>query len=220
MTERTAPNSLVFVAAGLLIAYSPSYIGPLLGWMGVNIGPSGPQSILLWNWLAVGTLVAYILFVERKRLASILLIRPKGKDIEWAFYFWGIGVGVSWLMLQLFPQSETYSSGVDAIITLPIVVVIGIIFTTAISEEILFKGYPIERLRELTGKLWVGVLVSFALFITPHLLFFGPEWLLYNGIATGLIYVLYVWRRNLYACILLHFLSNAPILIPALGLGG
>jgi membrane protease YdiL (CAAX protease family) len=99
-------------------------------------------------------------------------------------------------------------------------VIIAIILTAAVTEEILFRGYPIERLRELTGKAWIAVLASFIIFIIPHISFFGLEWLLYHGIGTVLIYVLYVWRKNLLACMLLHFLGNAPILIPALGLAG
>jgi membrane protease YdiL (CAAX protease family) len=29
---------------------------------------------------------------------------------------------------------------------------------------------------------------------------------------------LYLWRRNLWTCMLMHFLGNAMILVPALGL--
>ena len=51
-------------------------------------------------------------------------------------------------------------------------------------------------------------------FVAPHLTFFSLDWLLYQGIGTLAVYLLYLWRRNLPACMLLHLLSNAPILIP------
>ncbi|HSK91410.1 MAG TPA: CPBP family intramembrane glutamic endopeptidase, partial [Euzebyales bacterium] len=56
--------------------------------------------------------------------------------------------------------------------------------------------------------------VSLVLFVLPHLTFFGSEWLLYQGFWTILLYVLYLWRRNLWVCMLFHGLTNAPILIP------
>lgn len=51
-----------------------------------------------------------------------------------------------------------------------------------------------------------------------HLTFFGPSWLLYHASGTVMIYALYLRRRNLPACMLLHFLVNLPILLPASGL--
>jgi membrane protease YdiL (CAAX protease family) len=41
---------------------------------------------------------------------------------------------------------------------------------------------------------------------------------LHQGVGVVLLYVLYVWRRNLWACMTMHFLGNAPILLPATGL--
>ena len=77
------------------------------------------------------------------------------------------------------------------------------------------KTYPIERITDLTGRRWLGVAVSAAVFVAPHVVFFSPEWLLYQGGAGALAtYALYLWRRNLPACMLLHLLINAPILIP------
>lgn len=206
---------LIVIIIGLAIAYLPKYVLTILNGLEITIGPEGPASIILWNWLAVGILVVYILFIERRRLASILLIRPGEKDVEWAFYFWGIAMTYSWLISIILPQPP--NEGIATLVALPIPILIMVIFTAAITEEILFRGYPIERLRELTGKKWLAVLISFIVFILPHITFFGLEWLLYQGIGTFLIYILYIWRKNLWACILLHFLVDAPILIPALG---
>ena len=109
------------------------------------------------------------------------------------------------------PQAQ--NEGLGTIINLPIPVIIGMIFTTAITEEILYRGYPIERLGELTGNKWIGVAFSLIVFLLPHINFFGVQWLLYHGVGTILTYVLYMWRRNLWACILMHFLGNAPLLL-------
>jgi hypothetical protein len=86
----------------------------------------------------------------------------------------------------------------------------------AVFEEILYRGYPLERLSELTGRRWVAVALTLPLFVAPHLAFFGPEWLLYQGSGTAMLYILFLWRRNLVANMLLHLCVNLPILIPTI----
>lgn len=102
---------------------------------------------------------------------------------------------------------------------LPLSLVVALVLTTAITEEILYRGYVIERVRELTGRPWIGVLVSAVVFVAPHVAFFGEQWLVSNGVSVALLYALYVWRRNLVACMTMHLLGNSLVLVPVLGLG-
>lgn len=213
--DRPQPRGLLVL--GLAIAYSPSYVNILLGLAGVDWEfIKGPPSVLLWNWLAVAVLLVFILAVERRGLESISLRRPSSKDIQWACLFWAISTVVSGGLHQLLPPPP--STGLDTVLQLSLPVIVALILTTAITEEILFRGYSIERLRELTGQLSLAVAISFGLFVLPHVVFFGPQWLLYHGLGVVLLYVLYLWRRNLWACMMMHLLGNALLLIPALGL--
>lgn len=211
-------SRIVVVLLGLTICYFPSYVNPINRLVGVDIGFEGPSTIIVWNWLAVGALLTFVLFVERRSVSSILIKRPKGKDIETALFYWGIAMAWSWLATTLLPQEQ--DSGTASLVALSIPVLLGMVVTTAITEEILFRGYPIERINEITSTTWIGPAVSFAAFLVPHLTFFGPGWLLYHGSGTVMIYALYLRRRNLVACMLLHFLVNVPILIPASGILG
>ena len=205
------------VGVGFAIAYSPSYVNPILRWVGADWARrQGPPSVLLWNWLAVGVLFAFVLLVEKRRLSSIALTMPNWKDILWAVVFWVIATVASGFLNALVPLAST--GGFQAILALPLPVIVAIILTTATTEEILFRGYPIERLRELTGSIWLGVAISFALFVVPHVRFFGPEWLVTNGVSVVLLYILYVWRRNLWATMTMHLLGNALLLLPATGM--
>ncbi|GAB3027150.1 hypothetical protein GCM10025298_14360 [Natronobiforma cellulositropha] len=108
--------------------------------------------------------------------------------------------------------------GTETIVALSLPIIVALILTTATTEEILFRGYVIERLEELTGRLWLAVGFSFVVFLIPHVTFFGPLWLVTNGANVVLLYVLYVWRRNLVACMIMHLLGNSLLLVPALGL--
>lgn len=205
----------VVTIIGLLIAYFPNYINQSLRFFDIPLPVYGPQSIILWNWIAVAALTLYILYVEREKLSSIRLIKPTEKDISWAFYFWGIAMVWFWLSSMLFPQVDT-SGGTAIITSLALPVVILLVITAAFTEEFLWRGYVIERLGTLTGKIWVGAAISFVIFLIPHIVVFGPEWILYHSIGSVLIYALYLWRRNLWATILLHFLIDVPILIPTI----
>jgi len=208
-------SSWLIMLVGLAIAYGPQYINPVLRNLGVQWSfIQGPPSALLWNWLAVAALGAIIFFAERQDLSSIGLRRPTWQDVKWGGIFWGISSLASTGIQAIYPPPP--SEGLGLVLSLPIPVLIALILTTSITEEILFRGYPIERLRVLTGHMWIGVAVSMVLFTLPHLVFFGPQWLLYQGAGLALIYILYVWRRSLAACMVMHLLGNSLLLIPAL----
>ena len=207
---RTAPLVILF---GLALAYLPMYLPTVLRGLGFELPIAGsPIAVLVWNWAATAALVAYIIWVERLPLASILIKKPTVKDIEWAFYFWGAAMVYAWVLSLIRPQQG--NEGVETIAALPVLAVIGLIITVSITEEILYRGYPIERIGSLTGRRWIGVIVSAAIFSLSHLPFFGVEWLLYQGVSVVLGYAFYLWRRNLVASMLLHLLTDLPILIP------
>jgi uncharacterized protein len=218
-TESGKPvHRTIAIIFGLAICYFPMYVNPVNQALGIDIGPEGPPSIILWNWLAVGALLGLVVLIERRTLASILIKLPSAKDIRTALLFWGIAMAWSWLAMMLWPLEG--DTGTATLVALSIPVLLAMIVTAAITEEILFRGYPIERINELTSSKWIGVAVSFVIFLVPHVNFFGPSWLIYHGSGMVMIYALYIYRRNLVACMLLHFLVNVPILIPASGLFG
>lgn len=82
-----------------------------------------------------------------------------------------------------------------------------LVVVVAISEETIFRGYLILRLRTVTRSEVVAVLLSSAIFALGH----GYEGSL--GVATigvmGLVFSLvYLWRMSLVTPIVLHFLQD------------
>lgn len=202
----------LLVACGLAIAFSPTWVPE--AWR-PDVGIDGPPASVVWNTLAVALLLAFVLLVERRPLRSIRLERPVEKDLEAAGILLGVHLGWSWLAMTLWPRYEP-DDGTATLTALPVLTVVVLIVSVAVCEEVLYRGYPIEHLTELTGRTWVAVALTAPVFVAPHLVFFGPEWLLYSGSGTAVLYVLYVWRRNLPASMLLHLGVNAPILVPTL----
>ncbi len=201
---------------GILLVYGLFWhLQVIFGWFGIQFGPEGPPSVLIWNWIAVAGAAVFIIFIEKRSWNSIGLNRPTIKDIIWAFAFWIIGFLATNFVHSLIPPPE--SSGLNVMLSLSIPVLLGIIITTSVTEEVIYRGYLIERLEGLTGNIWISATISLILFVIPHVTFFGPMWLIYHSYTTFLIYGIYLWRRNLWSCIILHLLSNMLILLPALG---
>ena len=164
--------------------------------------------------LSLVSLIAYFLWHNREPPGRIgCTLRNPGKEIL-------LGIG---LFLLLFPASglmETLFHGLglsgppmpqphflsvrgtgETVLALVLVVVV------AVSEEVIFRGYLIARLREATGSSAVAVLVSAFVFSLGH----GYEGT--AGVATvgvmGLIYALvYLQRRSLVAPVTMHLLQD------------
>lgn len=217
--RRTTVRRTSVILTGLLIAYIPSWLPPVFRWAGIELPAvaAGPAASIVWNVAAVAGLVTYILTVERRSLESIGLRRPSGKDLEWALILFGCHMGFTWLARTIWPPDV--DDGSVQIASMPLFAVILLILSAAVFEEILHRGYPLERLTELTGRRWLAVALTAPVFVVPHLVFFGPSWLLYQGSGTLVLYVLFLWRRNLVACMALHLLINLPILF-VVGAGG
>ncbi|MDQ1217713.1 CPBP family intramembrane glutamic endopeptidase [Microbacterium arborescens] len=221
-SQRTRARARAWVTAlvGIGLAWSPMWLPPILRTAGADprpllaaIGLAGPAASILWNLLATALVLAWVFGVERSRLTSLRIVRPTGKDLEWALILFGGAMTWSWLAQLIRPQAAP-DSGSATIAALPVLTVVAMILSAAICEEILFRGYPLERLTQLTGRRWVAVATTLPFFVVPHLFTFGIEWLLSHASGTVAIYALYLWRRNLVACMVLHAAVNAPILIP------
>lgn len=106
--------------------------------------------------------------------------------------------------------------------SLPTWLVVIIALTAGITEEVLFRGYPIERLAELTGELWVGAAVTFVTFTAVHIPFWGLGGAIQIGAWTLVVTVVYVRTRNLIACMLMHIANDlfAFVILPILFASG
>jgi membrane protease YdiL (CAAX protease family) len=165
--SRVSVSLAVFV--GLVIALFGS---PLLGQLDVTdrLSTTTTGSMLINSvsmWVLVAAVFAVVLFWERRPLASIGLEMPTRRQAAV-----GIGAGLGALVLGILAtgiavavfdleQPETLS----AIAELSLPVKLAIVATGVVTEEFLWRGYPIERLTELTGSLWIGGATSFVVFL-------------------------------------------------------
>lgn len=74
-------------------------------------------------------------------------------------------------------------------------------------EEITFRGYAIERLESLTGNRWLAVILPLVLFAAFHSTQ-GAGGMLLALMLGGVLSCLYVWKRNLWVNMSVHFLVD------------
>jgi uncharacterized protein len=209
---------------GVLIALSAPIVQRLLGpWFKSTFEFPMDRFVSLWNfWIAMIIVLAIAHFAEGYPLAAFGFQRSKKtlrtRLIEWILAVLGAPVVVSVIVLF-----STYVRGLitnepapslAAVRLLPWWVLIPAWITGSLTEEVLFRSYPIERLTQMTGQPWLAGLISVLAFTLLHL--FGWDWIhVLTAVLPGgiLLTLIYMWRRNLAMNVLLHAVINAPLLL-------
>lgn len=90
--------------------------------------------------------------------------------------------------------------------------------TGPVVEEVLYRGYLIERVLLLNGRMWVAGGVSWLAFTGAHLGFFGLGATLNTAVLSGALVWLYVRERSIWPVVVLHGLNSifAYVLAPLL----
>lgn len=212
---RLSPHPLQWpTSVGLLIALGLPFVSVVVGSV---VAASGASLIdralggIVRSWLIAVLLIFVVVAVERTSLASIGLRGLSRADWRWTMIAWGIG-GISfWLTGPLLARLGlvTTSSGIGSIAQVPLVLRIAVALTAGITEEIIFRGYAIERLASLTGNVRLAGLLSWLLFTLVHLPAWGIGGTIQIGVWAAVATALYVSRRNLPANIVMHTLNDA-----------
>jgi membrane protease YdiL (CAAX protease family) len=83
-----------------------------------------------------------------------------------------------------------------------------LLLTGTFYEEIVYRGYLMERLTSLTGKMWIAGLISWIAFTLVHLRYFGLGPTLDVGVLSAALVFLYIKERSIWPCVLLHGLND------------
>ena len=167
-------------------------------------------------WCLAGAVLAFTIFGERRPLSTIGF-RPLSLPLVAVAV--GAGVTLSLLVpLLSVVVDAVFGAGPSDVMDLatqtPIWVLTAGVVTAGVTEEILFRGYAIERLIAHTGRPWVSGLTSLAVFVAIHLPTKSVAHVLGLVLPLGLaLTALYLWKRNLTLVIVVHLLVNAPMII-------
>jgi uncharacterized protein len=161
------------------------------------------------NWLLAMVLVLIVLFWEKRPLKSIGLRMPKSADVLPAF-----GALVAFYLIGFVGNSLGSASNPKAFpifYALPRLVRLWML-SVLVCEEIMFRGYFIERFEQLTGRTWIATALSCILFGLAHASGWGFGYIFVVAAVGASYATLYVWRRNLPACMIVHFVTDMPLL--------
>jgi len=84
----------------------------------------------------------------------------------------------------------------------------GLFLTGTFVEEILYRGYIIERVTELTGRRWLAGTISWLTFTLVHLRFFGLGPMLEVAVIAVILVMLYTRAKSIWPAIIVHGISD------------
>jgi membrane protease YdiL (CAAX protease family) len=203
----TVVGLLLWLAAVLL---------PIGAWSGRLFGPLWGGEVL-W-WILCVAIYAYVLVVEHRPLSSIGLKRPGWREIGLAVITALLMVaGIVFIYSVIFPMLHLKMNvgQMNKIINASFVYRFLLVTRAAVFEETLFRGYPIERIGEWSGSRMLGGLITWVAFTYAHLSGWGGAQLIVAGFGGLLLTMLFLWRGNLWANMLAHWLADgAGFLLP------
>lgn len=205
--ERRRLVSLAVI--GLLLAFGLPELGlPRLLFADTPIGARIGREIV---WVAFAALMLFwVTRVERLPLSSIGLVRP-----SWGTLGWGLAATVALMATVMLTFAiiapalglKQNIAATRAVAQVPLWLLIATPIVAGVTEEILYRGYAVERLAFLTGRRWLAALIAGAAFLAVHAAWGGAQ-LILVAFGTVIFVGLYLWRRDLPCVIIAHVLAD------------
>lgn len=210
-------HPLLLVLTGLFIAMALPSLG-VGHWIapGLDLGSMAIREGVFWTITAA--LVVLATRIEGHPLSS-LGFRP---PTLWTL-FWGVAFGLLITAVFIFcglvvlPLLHLKGNAAAArpLMTAPLWFRFLLVLRAAVTEEILYRGYPIERIQALGGSRWLAAGVSVVGFTLAHLNYWGPVQLIFVAPAGVVLAGLYLWRRDIVCNMIAHFITDGIGLLPA-----
>jgi len=212
MADEARGSSRWMALLGLVLV-----MGPVLAGMNTfgerHFGLTALQSRDAFWWPMLAWTLIVVVAIERRGLGSIGLKRPTW----WTLAFGVLGavavfateplVGLIEAHFHLVSQGAT--AGASIISATPFWYRLVLTMRAALVEEVVFRGYAIERIGDLTGSRALGAVLSVVAFAYGHLAFWGWAPLIGVSFAGAVLAGLYLWRRDLAANMIAHFIVDA-----------
>jgi tetratricopeptide (TPR) repeat protein/membrane protease YdiL (CAAX protease family) len=224
----TRPASIYFttflgLAVGFSILLKP--LGTLLNSLLESTGMSqyGCWSLIniAYQLIATAVILGIVVAVERKPLSSVGLRRPTLSDVGLGLALFVAveiaGAVLRLLLLYFFPNSmvNVANCQLSSFSRVPAGLGLFVAAAAGISEEIAARGFAIDRLRIVTGRLGLAAAVALALDLAEHIPYWGWRYAIEIAPMQLLFVLMYLWRKDIMACIIGHFLTDAlPFLTP------
>jgi membrane protease YdiL (CAAX protease family) len=165
----------------------------------------------LTKLLVSAMLVGFVLLVESRPLGSVGVVIP-----EFPRFFLLVVGGLSLMLLTSIVTEPVFDElgiggvegGLSKLLGLPRLHRLRVAVVAGVTEELLYRGYLIERLLELTDSVLVAGAVSIGLFGLVHYGFWDRDAAIRITVQGIPLVVLYVWTRSLPLLVVVHALHD------------
>lgn len=216
MMTRAAPT-VRLTLIGLVIGMALPSLG-VGHWFapGRDLGSMAFRELIFW------TITAALLFhatrIEKLPLASLGFRPPTIWTLVWGVVF-GVLITALFIFcgLVVLPWLHLRGNAAAArpLMTAPLWFRFLLVLRAAVTEEILYRAYPIERIEVLSRSQWLAAGVSVVGFTLAHLNYWGPVQLIFVAPAGVVLAGLYLWRRDIVCNMIAHFVTDGIGLLPA-----
>lgn len=168
--------------------------------------------------LLVALLLAIVLRGERQTLSSIgLRFDHVGRSLWHAICLTVVLLATAIaLILAIQYLGTNYGEGVRVAPSLALTTLT--VLRAGIAEEVFYRGFALERIQKMTGSPAIASTITLIVFAGFH---YSGGWagILIAFVIGGLLTLYYVWKRDLLAAIIAHFLVDfiPNVLLPLLG---
>jgi membrane protease YdiL (CAAX protease family) len=168
--------------------------------------------------VAVAVAILYgLVRLGREPPAALGLRRVRGATFGWAFLCFLASAIFSALTLFLFARFGIAQDKATlmALASRPAPIILLIAAAAGIAEEIIFRSILITELEAATGMRWLAAILSLAAFALAHAGGWGPSQIIFAAVPGLVLTLFFLWKRDLWICILAHFLTDAAGLLSA-----
>jgi uncharacterized protein len=171
----------------------------------------GKQSIF---WVYALIAVLWVRCGEGQPLSSIGFRRPGWRTLWMALIGAVLLIGVETVHLTVIAplfhlDTNTMMERRGQLLGMPLWFRVLLVIGAAVVEEILYRGFLIEKVRQVTGSTSLAFIISCVAFTYAHLSAWGWVQLIPVFMAGMVLAALYIWRRDLPANIGAHFITDA-----------
>jgi membrane protease YdiL (CAAX protease family) len=165
--------------------------------------------VLIKEWAVTIVVVAIVLFWERKPLTSIGLRLPNWIDLAAMAGAFVAAIVASSIVASLTEHGSSLPD-LRTLLAVPWAMKLALTLTAGICEETILRGYALERLIGIFKNRWLPGAIVIVVFGAGHAGRYGlTPALLVPTVIGAAITLLYLWRRNLPICMLLHAAIDA-----------
>jgi len=210
MASRPTLSRSIVILIGLTLALGLPEL-PVRAWLAPQTTMTGHVEREAFFWAVTALIFLYVLVVERRGLSSIGLRVPTWKSVASGVVA-GVVLVAGFVAIFMFVMPALHlkpnAGAMAGLMHTPLWFRFMLVLRAAVFEEIAYRGYAIERVQELTGSRAIAFVLSATAFTYAHVGYWGFGQLLIPAFGGVVLAGLYLWRRDLSANMIAHFVAD------------